>query len=150
MKKTLVVVLTLALVLAAFAGCTGGGSDKIGATIYRFDDNFMSYVRQNMTSVAEELEVPLESIDMVMGDTELCLYDAGTWGSMTTPYHDPLLRAAAAEAREALIELASEKFKLSKDKLKAERGSQRGSCQDQGRRWQGVVDLGQQQRPARA
>ena len=34
--------------------------------------------------VAEELEVPLESVDIVMGDTDLCPFDMGTWGSMTT------------------------------------------------------------------
>jgi CO/xanthine dehydrogenase Mo-binding subunit len=31
---------------------------------------------------AEELDVPLSSIDIVMGDTDLCPYDAGTWGSL--------------------------------------------------------------------
>ena len=63
MKKTLVVVLVLVLVLTAFAGCAGGDSNKIGATIYRFDDNFMSYVRQNMTTIAEEMEVELDIQD---------------------------------------------------------------------------------------
>jgi len=35
-------------------------------------------------SLADELDVSLDSVDMVMGDTDLCPYDAGTWGSMTT------------------------------------------------------------------
>jgi len=31
--------------------------------------------------MADELNVPFEKVKMVMGDTELCPYDAGTWGS---------------------------------------------------------------------
>ena len=34
--------------------------------------------------LADELEVPLGVVDMVMGDTDLCPYDMGTFGSMTT------------------------------------------------------------------
>lgn len=62
--------------------------------------------------VAEELDVPLGSVDMVMGDTDLCPWDAGTFGSMTTRFHAPLLRSACAEARAILIQLAAEKWKL--------------------------------------
>ncbi len=72
--------------------------------------------------LADELEVTLDKIDMIMGDTELCPYDAGTWGSMTTPFFDPILRAAAAEARVVLIELAAEHLKISKKQLKASEG----------------------------
>jgi isoquinoline 1-oxidoreductase len=58
--------------------------------------------------LAEELDVSLDDVQIVMGDTELCPFDAGTWGSMTTRFFGPLLRAAAAEARGVLLELASE------------------------------------------
>ncbi len=67
--------------------------------------------------LAEELEVSVYSIDMIMGDTELCPYDAGTWGSLTTRFTDPVLRAAAAEAREILIDLAAEHFGVSDEML---------------------------------
>jgi len=70
-------------------------------------------------TLADELDVPLESIDMVMGDTALCPYDAGTWGSMTTPYFGPVLRAAGAEARAVLIELAAKHLEVPKDQLDA-------------------------------
>ncbi len=73
-------------------------------------------------TLADELEVSIDQVDMVMGDTELCPYDAGTWGSMTTRFFDPLLRAAAAEARMVLIELAAEKLGVPKSELKAENG----------------------------
>ncbi|MEJ2111868.1 MAG: molybdopterin-dependent oxidoreductase, partial [Acidobacteriota bacterium] len=59
---------------------------------------------------ADELGVTLESITMVMGDTDLCPYDMGTFGSMSIRILGPQLRAAAAEAREILLTLASERL----------------------------------------
>jgi nicotinate dehydrogenase subunit B len=55
-------------------------------------------------AVAEELRVPLEKIRMVMGDTERCPFDAGTFGSQSTPQMAPQLRRAAAAARQALAD----------------------------------------------
>ena len=63
-------------------------------------------------SVAEELDVPLDRVTMVMADTDLCPYDMGTFGSRTTRFHMPLLRAAAAEARGILIQLAADQWGL--------------------------------------
>lgn len=68
-------------------------------------------------TLADELDVSLESVDMVMGDTELCPFDAGTWGSMTTPYFGPVLRAAGAEARAILIGLAAVRLNVPKERL---------------------------------
>jgi nicotinate dehydrogenase subunit B len=73
-------------------------------------------------ALAEELEVELNSIEMIMGDTDLCPYDAGTWGSMTTRFFDPILRAAAIEARMELVKLAATELKLPEDQLKPENG----------------------------
>ena len=72
--------------------------------------------------LAEELDVPLESVDMVMGDTDLCPWDRGTFGSMTTRFFGPAFRAAAAEARAVLIELAAEQLQVTKDRLKTKAG----------------------------
>jgi CO/xanthine dehydrogenase Mo-binding subunit len=72
--------------------------------------------------VAEELRVSVDSIRMVMGDTDLCPWDAGTFGSRTTPTMGPQLRAVASTAREALIDLAAERWKVSRDGLAAENG----------------------------
>jgi nicotinate dehydrogenase subunit B len=58
--------------------------------------------------VAEELRVALGSVDIVMGDTDLCPWDMGTFGSLTTRMFGPYLRAAAAEARAVMLRLASE------------------------------------------
>ena len=58
--------------------------------------------------LAEELDVSLDSIDMVMGDTRLCPWDSGTTGSRSTKFYGPPLRRAGAEARAILLQLASE------------------------------------------
>jgi nicotinate dehydrogenase subunit B len=72
--------------------------------------------------MAEELDVSLGSIKMVMGDTDLCPWDMGTFGSRSTKYFGPLLRRAAAEAREVLIQLASEHLNLPQNRLKTQDG----------------------------
>ena len=61
-------------------------------------------------AVADELRLPVESVAMVMGDTDLVPFDMGTFGSRTTPTMVPQLRRAAAAARRALIRLAAEKL----------------------------------------
>jgi CO/xanthine dehydrogenase Mo-binding subunit len=73
--------------------------------------------------VAEELRVPLKSVRMTMGDTDLTPYDMGTFGSMTTRVMTPQLRKAAAAARGVLIDLAAEHFKTDPAKLTVENGN---------------------------
>ena len=63
-------------------------------------------------AVAEELEVPVSSIRMVMADTDLVPFDAGTFGSRSTPDMALHLRKVAATAREALIDLATKQWRL--------------------------------------
>jgi nicotinate dehydrogenase subunit B len=58
--------------------------------------------------LAEELDVPLDRVDVIMGDTALCPWDMGTFGSRSIKYFGPALRQAGAEARAVLVELASE------------------------------------------
>ena len=72
--------------------------------------------------VAEELGVALASIDMVLGDTDRCPFDRGTFGSLTTRMFGPALRAAAAEARLVLLRLASKKLGAATEKLVVENG----------------------------
>jgi len=72
--------------------------------------------------MADELDVAYEMVDMVMGDTDLCPWDRGTWGSLTTRAFGPLLRAAAAEARAVLLELGSEELRVPVGRLKAKDG----------------------------
>jgi len=67
--------------------------------------------------VAEELGVPLDAIDVVLGDTDLCPWDRGTFGSQTTRTFGPVLRAAAAEARGVLTQLAAERLGVPSQRL---------------------------------
>src|ERR1017187_4870793 len=59
---------------------------------------------------AEELHVSLASVDVVLGDTELCPFDMGTFGSLSVRTLGPVLGAAAAEARAVLVQMAAEKL----------------------------------------
>jgi isoquinoline 1-oxidoreductase len=63
-------------------------------------------------AVADELHVPLSSVHLVMGDTDLTPFDMGTFGSLSTPRMAPQLRKAAAAAREMLIAMAAEQLKV--------------------------------------
>ncbi len=60
--------------------------------------------------VAEEIHAPFESIQMVMGDTRLTPYDAGTFGSQTTPQMGMQLRRVASSACDTLRELAAKQW----------------------------------------
>jgi len=71
---------------------------------------------------AEELCVSLDTVDMVLGDTDRVPWDAGTWGSLTTRVFGPALRAGCAKAREVLLELASERLKVPVGRLHVENG----------------------------
>lgn len=72
---------------------------------------------------AEELDLPLDSVTMVCGDTDLCPWDMGTFGSRTIKYFGPPFRQAAAEARAVLIQLASEKLGVPADRLATKDGA---------------------------
>ncbi|MGB5416480.1 MAG: molybdopterin cofactor-binding domain-containing protein, partial [Polyangiales bacterium] len=39
--------------------------------------------------LADELDVAYERVDILMGDTDLCPWDRGTWGSLTTRQFGP-------------------------------------------------------------
>lgn len=67
--------------------------------------------------VAEELDVPFERIHMVMGDTALTPDEGYTAGSTTIQLGGFALRHASAEARLALLELASDRLDAAIDEL---------------------------------
>jgi len=72
--------------------------------------------------LADELDVKVDMIDMVMGDTDRCPFDRGTWGSLTTRVFGPELRAAGAKARQTLLQLAHEKLGLPPEQLEVKDG----------------------------
>src|SRR5918996_4275345 len=88
--------------------------DPDGAiVVYTGKVEFGQNIRTSLAqAVAEELHVPLTTVRLVMGDTDLTPFDMGTFGSRTTPTMAPQLRKAAAAARETLIALAAEQWKV--------------------------------------
>ena len=85
------------------------GEDS-AVTVYTGKVEIGQNIRTSLTQVvAEELHVPVKPIRMVMADTAPVPFDAGTFGSRTTPTMARQLRRAAAAAREVLIDLAAEK-----------------------------------------
>ncbi len=73
-------------------------------------------------AVADELRVPLAAVSLVMADTDLVPYDAGTFGSLSTPRMAPVLGRAAAAARELLIDRAAALWQVSRASLSAADG----------------------------
>ncbi len=114
----------------------GGGAGmpkEIGAWIHIGEDGTITAytgkaeVGQNIRTslsqaVAEELQVPVGSVRMVMGDTDLTPYDMGTFGSLTTPQMAPQIHKAAAAARQMLIGLAAKSWNVEAATLTARDG----------------------------
>jgi len=59
---------------------------------------------------AEELAVEPGLVRVVQGDTDLCPFDIGTFGSRSMPDAGESLRRAAAGARQALLSLAAQRW----------------------------------------
>jgi nicotinate dehydrogenase subunit B len=73
-------------------------------------------------AIAEELRVSIQSIQLVMGDTQLVPFDMGTFGSRTTPVMNLQLRRVSAAARDELISLAAKQWNVDPSKLAAADG----------------------------
>jgi nicotinate dehydrogenase subunit B len=73
--------------------------------------------------VAEELEVAAGQVRVVMGDTALTPDEGYTAGSMTIRVSGAALRQAAAEARQALLEMACERLDADPHELEAREGA---------------------------
>ena len=78
-------------------------------------------------AVADELRVPLSSVTMTMADTELVPYDAGTFGSQSTPRMAPQLSRASAAAREMLIDRAAALWNVDRQTLTVKDGRVSGN-----------------------
>jgi isoquinoline 1-oxidoreductase len=72
--------------------------------------------------LADELDVKLEVVDIIMGDTDLCPWDEGTYGSLSTRVFGEVLRPAAAKARAILLEMAAEELTVPVDQLTVKDG----------------------------
>jgi CO/xanthine dehydrogenase Mo-binding subunit len=68
-------------------------------------------------TIADELRVPFESVRLVMADTALTPFDAGTFGSRTTPTMTPQFRRVAEAARNLLIGVAAKEWNVAPEGL---------------------------------
>lgn len=73
-------------------------------------------------AVAEELRISPSAIEFVLADTQLTPFDAGTFGSRSTPAMVPQLRRAAAALREVLVDLASQRWSVPRERLTVAEG----------------------------
>ncbi len=71
---------------------------------------------------AEELDVPVDHLDVVMGTTSETVDQGPTYGSKTIRYAGPQIRHAAAAGRQALLTLAASHFKVSEHQLTVKDG----------------------------
>jgi CO/xanthine dehydrogenase Mo-binding subunit len=86
-------------------------------------------IRTSLTqTVADELAVPIASVKMVMADTDLTPYDAGTFGSQTTPRMAPQLARAAATARALLLTEAARQWSVDRASLSVRDGRVLGAA----------------------
>jgi CO/xanthine dehydrogenase Mo-binding subunit len=94
--------------------------DQDGSVIvYTGKVEFGQNIRTSLAqAVAEELHVPIATVRLVMGDTDLTPFDLGTFGSRTTPTMAPQLRKAAAAAREMLIALAAQQWQVAPETVR--------------------------------
>ena len=74
-------------------------------------------------AAAEELRVDPARIRLIMADTALAPDDGVTAGSRTTPSTIPSVRSGAAAARELLLELASQRWKVDRATLRVRDGA---------------------------
>jgi nicotinate dehydrogenase subunit B len=68
--------------------------------------------------VADELDVPLNRVKLVQGDTALTPDQGTTWGSLSIQIGGMQLRNAAATAKAALLEEATKRLGAKKEDLK--------------------------------
>src|SRR6266403_775645 len=98
-----------------------GENDRV--TVYTGKVEVGQNIRTSLSqAVAEELHLPLEKIDLVMGDTQLTPFDMGTFGSRTTPTMNLQLRKVAAAACDLLIGLAAVQWQTDRQHLVAADG----------------------------
>jgi CO/xanthine dehydrogenase Mo-binding subunit/aerobic-type carbon monoxide dehydrogenase small subunit (CoxS/CutS family) len=88
--------------------------------------------------VAEEAGLGFERVDLVMGDTDLCPFDIGTFGSRSMADAGTVLRVVAAGLRRWLLAAAATEWEIRADDLELADG--RVTARD-GSRGIGVGDL---------
>jgi len=92
-------------------------------TVYTGKVEMGQNIRTSLSqAVAEELRVPIGSVGLVMGDTDLTPFDMGTFGSRTTPTMNLELRRVASVARDTLLQMAAKNWSVDEARLTAANG----------------------------
>ncbi|HXC47524.1 MAG TPA: molybdopterin cofactor-binding domain-containing protein [Candidatus Sulfotelmatobacter sp.] len=101
-------------------------------------------------TIADELGVAFASVRMVLADTALTPFDAGTFGSRTTATITPQLRKVAAAARDLLVAKAAQQWNVPADKLVAGDGKVTDPASGKSLRYAELArdDIGAQKPPA--
>ncbi|MGH7105972.1 MAG: molybdopterin cofactor-binding domain-containing protein, partial [Acetobacteraceae bacterium] len=93
--------------VASFLAITADGT----AIIYSGKVDLGTGVETAITQIAaEELDLPLERVSVIQGDTALTPNQGPTWGSLSIQAGGMQIRHAAATARQALVEMAAKKL----------------------------------------
>jgi CO/xanthine dehydrogenase Mo-binding subunit/aerobic-type carbon monoxide dehydrogenase small subunit (CoxS/CutS family) len=75
--------------------------------------------------VAAELGAPLGAVRLVMGDTDVCPFDMGTFGSRSIPDAGRALRLVSAAARAVLIAAAAGRWAVDRGAVEVSKGAVR-------------------------
>jgi xanthine dehydrogenase YagR molybdenum-binding subunit len=98
------------------------GSDG-RATVVTAMQDIGTGTRTAMAQIAaEELGLPLDQVQVVLGDSARGPYASISAGSSTTPSMGPAVRSAAADAKRQIIEIAAQRFHLEERVLDLKNG----------------------------
>jgi CO/xanthine dehydrogenase Mo-binding subunit len=122
-------------------GGANEGSEKLSERFHIGEDGVVTVMTSKVDvgqgartqisqAAAEELWLPVDSVRLLMADTELCPDDGGTAGSRTTPSTVPRVRRSAALARELLVGLAAERLGVERDAVQFDGGTFSASGSD--------------------
>jgi CO/xanthine dehydrogenase Mo-binding subunit len=93
------------------------GSDGRASVITAMQD-IGTGTRTAMAQIAaEELGLPLERVEVTLGDSARGPYASISAGSSTTPSMGPAVRAAAADAKRQVLEIAAQRYQLDEGSL---------------------------------
>lgn len=93
------------------------GSDA-RATVVTAMQDIGTGTRTAMSQIAaEQLGLPLDRVDVALGDTSRGPYAVAAAGSSTTPSMGPAVRAAAADAARQIREIAGDRYERAADDL---------------------------------
>ncbi|SDJ53288.1 CO or xanthine dehydrogenase, Mo-binding subunit [Bradyrhizobium sp. Rc2d] len=93
-------------------------------TVYTGKVDLGTGLRTALTQIAaEELDVPLDRVRLIQGDTALTPDQGPTWGSISIQMGGMQIRKAAATTRKALVEMAAGHLSVPATELRIEAGT---------------------------